>query len=81
MLSYSLPHVDLCNSVVIYPCNSVVFACFFPYLSLDFYETPDPSYISVSNTTSMTDQEPIDRIICFLNGINLPEVSIFFLYA
>ena len=33
---------------------------------------------SLSNTTSMTDEEPIDQIVRFLNGIDLPGVSFFF---
>ena len=72
MLRYYPLWIDLCNSMVIYSCISVVFMYFHVFIiRILLFLIPA---IFLSNTISMTDEEPIDQIVCFLNGIDLPGV-------
>ena len=75
MLRYYPLWIDLCNSMVIYPCISVVFMYFHVFIIRILLFLI--SATSLSNITSMTDEEPIDQIVHFLNGIDLSGVSIF----
>ena len=75
MLRYYLLWIDLCNSMVIYHCISVDFMYFHVFIiRILLFLIPATS---LSNTTSMTDEEPIDQIVCFLNDIDLPGMSFF----